>query len=169
MSGCIPEDIEDEFIYGFPIIYDEEELVLACIDYHGENDGYLLLHKEGIYRIDFESAFEKRIEQLYRFKKQDHKEITFLKDEVSFIEDLLEWAFREKKIVTIGFDDGYEVSGYIENLEEYRIAQIDIAECRSGQGITCVDPRRASYIRVDSRRARDAVIVYGYKEELQDE
>lgn len=164
------EDIEDEYIYGFPIIYDEEELVLACIDCYGENDGYLLLHNEGIYRVDFQSACEKKIEQLYRLKKQNHKEITFSKDEISFMEDLLAWAFREKKIVTIGFaDDDYEVSGYIENLAEYRIAKIDISECRSEQGITCIDPRMASYIRIDSRRARDAARVYEYEEELQDE
>ena len=33
--------------------------------------------REGVYRIDFESAYEKRIEQLYYLKEQKHEAVKF--------------------------------------------------------------------------------------------
>lgn len=164
------EDIEEEFVCGFIVVYDENELVLACIDYYGENDGYLLLRREGVYRIDFESAYEKRIEQLYYLKEQKHEAVKFCEEDVSFMDDLFYWAFTNKKVVTMGFfDDSLEVSGYLENPDTYKITRIDQYECKTGQGSTYVEPKKASYIRIDSRRSRDAEMVYKRKRNVEDE
>lgn len=164
------EDIEEEFIYGFPIIYDDEELVLACVDIHGENDGYLWIRQDSVYRVDYGSAYEKRIECLYHLKQQSHEKIVFSKDKTSFAEDLLRWAFKKGKVVMMGFfNDSCEVSGYLKNPEDYIIEEIDIYECKPEQGMVQVDPYRANYIRIDSRRARDAEMVYRFKEEHKNE
>ena len=80
------EDIEEEFVCGFIVVY-------------GENDGYLLLRREGVYRIDFESAYEKRIEQLYYLKEQKHEAVKFCEEDVSFMDDLFYWAFTNKKVL----------------------------------------------------------------------
>lgn len=164
------EDIEEEFVCGFIVVYNENELVLACIDYYGENDGYFLLRREGVYRIDFESAYEKRIEQLYYLKGQKHEAVKFCEEDVSFMDDLFYWAFTNKKVVTMGFfDDRLEVSGYLENPDTYKITRIDQYECKTGQGSTYVEPKKASYIRIDSRRSRDAEVVYKHKRNVEDE
>lgn len=164
------EDIKEEFVHGFLIIYDEEELVLACVDHYGENDGYMLLKRKGVYRIDFGSSYEKRIECLYYLKKQKHETIMFCKKDFSLIDDLLYWAFIEKKTVTMGFfDDSCEVNGYLEDLTHYKISIIDPYECKSEQGSTYVVPQKANYIRIDSRRTRDAEMVYQYKGNAKNE
>lgn len=165
MVTIFTESIEDEFIYGFLIAQDEERIILACVDHYGEEDGFILLPQEGIYRADFDSNYEKRVESLYHLKEQQHKEISLADD--TLMEDLLQWAYKNKKVITIGYHDGdWEVSGYLDNLEEYKIRQIDLYECKAEQGTAWVDPQKASYIRVDSKRARDAVKIYQHRGEF---
>ena len=67
------------------------------------------------------------------------------------------------------FDDSLEVSGYLENPDTYKITRIDQYECKTGQGSTYVEPKKASYIRIDSRRSRDAEMVYKRKRNVEDE
>lgn len=165
MITLFSENIAEEYIYGFPIAQDEDRIVIACVDDYGEEDGFLILPLEGIYRLDSESACEKWMERTFCLKKQRHQKLLLTKN--TLMEDLLQWTYKNKKVITVGFDNGdYNVSGYLENLEEYKIRRIDIYECKPEQGTERIDPQKASYIRVDSRRARDAAKVYQYKGKL---
>lgn len=159
------DDIE-EFVQGFVYQINEVDLVLACVDSHGENTGFLLLEFNGIYRVDFGSVYEKKIQCLYEQKKQTHDAVNFSEEDSSLREQLLRWAYRNDKTVTIGFEDcDYEVCGYLQGEKDYKIKMIDKYECRPGQGTSCVVPEKAKYIWVDERRARDAGMVYKWKEQ----
>ena len=55
------EDIDEDYIYGKIVMRNEEEVIIAQINDKGESDGYLYLQWEGIYRIDYESSYEQKI------------------------------------------------------------------------------------------------------------
>ena len=99
------EDIDEDYIYGKIVMRNEEEVIIAQINDKGESDGYLYLQWEGIYRIDYESSYEEKIERLYQAKNQYHEELMFPKKEDTLLKNLLNWAFCEKKIVSIYFAD----------------------------------------------------------------
>ena len=73
------EDIDEDYIYGKIVMRNEEEVIIAQINDKGESDGYLYLQWEGIYRIDYESSYEEKIERLYQAKNQYHEELMFPK------------------------------------------------------------------------------------------
>ena len=151
------EDIDEDYIYGKIVMRNEEEVIIAQINDKGESDGYLYLQWEGIYRIDYESSYEEKIERLMFPKKED-----------TLLKNLLNWAFCEKKIVSIYFaDSDMEVEGYLKNAQGSQIAQVDVYEAVFEAGNSFVDVTKAQYIHVDSKRARDAEIVLRYKENEQ--
>lgn len=158
-------DYQNEFITGFIIASNEDELVLACIDRYGENDGFVLLRFESVYRIDYGSSYEKKIESLYYLKRQEHEVIDFHKEDGSFIEELMSWVYDKKKIIEVKFPEStVEVCGYIENLENYKIRIVDKYECKPEQGYSYIQPKYADYIWIDGRRMRDAGMVYKLRE-----
>lgn len=53
----------------------EEELILACVNTRGYNDGYLVMKTEDVYRMDYDSYYEKKSLDLYKIKQQKHEEI----------------------------------------------------------------------------------------------
>ena len=88
--------------------------------------------------------------------------------EDTLLKNLLNWAFCEKKIVSIYFaDSDMEVEGYLKNAQGSQIAQVDVYEAVFEAGNSFVDVTKAQYIHVDSKRARDAEIVLRYKENEQ--
>jgi len=162
------EDIDEDYIYGKIVMRNEEEVIIAQINDKGESDGYLYLQWEGIYRIDYESSYEEKIERLYQAKNQYHEELMFPKKEDTLLKNLLNWAFCEKKIVSIYFaDSDMELEGYLKNAQGSQIAQVDVYEAVFEAGNSFVDVTKAQYIHVDSKRARDAEIVLRYKENEQ--
>ena len=161
------EDVDNEFdefydyVNGFIIACNNEKLVLACIDRYGENNGFLLLRLESIYRIDYGSFYEKKLESLYRLKKERHPSIDFYKENSTFTQQILLWAYEMKKIILVKFPySSSEICGYIEDLKTYKINIIDKYECKPEQGDSYIDPEKADYIWVDGRRLKDADIVY---------
>ena len=83
------EDIDEDYIYGKIVMRNEEEVIIAQINDKGESDGYLYLQWEGIYRIDYESSYEEKIERLYQAKNQYHEELMFPKKEDTLLKNLL--------------------------------------------------------------------------------
>lgn len=120
--------------------------------------------------MDVNSAYEKKIERLYGYKGQEHASIVHSEVLTSLYSELLRWAYKMKKIVTIGFwDADSEVCGYIESLENFKIQNIDKYECKPQQGSSYITLDNIKYIWVDERRARDAGVVYSLKEEKNHE
>lgn len=129
------EDMDEEYVCGFVRGVTETELVLACVDRYGENNGFLLLELEGIYRIDFESVYENKMEFLYEKKQQKHELINFEESGKSLRTTLLQWAYQNGKTVEMDFENCYpEACGYLEEESGHKIRMIDRYECKPGQG-----------------------------------
>lgn len=150
------EDLDEKAVYGFIVVYDDSEMILACVDVYGENDGFLLLRRDGIYRIDYGSSYEKKLEVLLSAKHVSHETIPVQNKDCALIDVLLSWAYKNKKTVTLKYGDDLKLCGYIEDLEKCRIRRIDQYFCDAGQGYSYVEPEKADYIQADERRSRDA-------------
>ena len=158
------EYMDEEFVTGFIHSVSETELVLACVDRFGENNGFLLLEMEGISRIDFGSKYEQKVKILYNRKNQQHSLVNFREDGKSLKNSMLQWARKNDKTVEIGFENwNSEVCGYIEDENLHKIEMIDKYECWPNQGSSCFSVKKAKYIWVDERRARDAGMVYRWR------
>ena len=159
------EDTEEEY-KGILLAANKEEVVIANIDDRGENDGFLYLKQEGIYRIDYGTVYEKRIERLYQAKQQAHEDVRLSEADGTLLEQLLEWAYRNRKIVTVYYeDDIHEFSGYLQDPEGSRMKQVDIYDCDYEEGYSDIDISKAIAFCVDSSRAQDAEIVFRIKEQ----
>lgn len=156
------DDLDEDFLRGYIVDYNEDEIIIACVDKYGISDGFLWLKTNHIYRIDYGSMYENKIEQLYYLKKQTHEKIDL--DNKNYIDSILEWTYKNKKIVTFKFEnDDFEVMGYIKGLKPFNIEMLDQYECKENQGCSNIDPGCARYIRVDDMSARDIELVYNYK------
>ena len=116
------EDIEyenEDFIIGFIAAIDGSDIVIACVDKEGENNGFLLLDIGDIYRVDFDSSYEKKIETLYHDKKQYHEKFGFSTGEDPLREYFIEWAYDNNKTVTVSFfETDSSVCGSIEKTDQ---------------------------------------------------
>lgn len=162
------EDLNGTDVQGMIIASNETAVVLACVDAHGENNGFLWLRWEGIYRVDYGSDEEKKTDYLYHLKKQSHALIDF-GNQNNLMSTLLAWAYDNHKVVTLYFDgDEEETWGYLETVKPYRMELIDRYECSDGMGKALVNPEKSDYIRIDEKRSRDAELVYAYKRGMKE-
>ena len=158
------EDVENEQVFGFIVCCDEEELILACVTNQGENDGFLWIKTESIFRVDYESSYEKKLETLYRLKAQEHEAIPSFNESQDFRNDLLLWAQKEKKIAEFFIKDAdTSIIGYIEDPDACRIKCVDVVELKPEQGYTYIDLDKVDNIWVDEERARNAELVLRQK------
>lgn len=155
--------MEDMELQGYIVAHNGKEILIACVDRYGENDGFGVLKKNHIYRLDYDSFYEKKLESLYVLKKQTHKDLRIPDTCSSLREALLLWAYQERKIATFLLADNEDISGYIETLDKCRIKIVDEFACKPDLGYTCVDLAAADAILVDTRKARDSELIYQYR------
>lgn len=154
-------DLSDEYITGFILKCNEEELVFANVDSHGNNDGFVWLSMNGIYRIDYDSNYEKKLLHLYELNNQTHEKIECESNNMSLLESLLLWSKEHDKMVSIDFgDDCSNFCGYVYDFENQIINIVDRSECDSQQGYAWFDLQKILCLRIDEIRSRDAEIVF---------
>lgn len=145
----------ESLISGFLKSVNEEEMILACVDTQGYNDGYLVMKTEDVYRMDYDSCYEKKLLDLYKIKQQKHEEIRSISKQT-----LLLWAYENKKLVTAGFeDDESEICGYLQNENMKEVMVVDKDRCSIDQGMSIINFEQADWVWIDEVRARDAECV----------
>lgn len=154
-------DLPDEYISGFILECNEEELIFESVDLHGNNDGFVWLRMDGVYRIDFDSNYEKNLLHLYELNSQKHKNIGFESTIISLLESLLIWAKKHEKMVSIDFEESdFILCGYVQDMEKQIIRLVDRSKCDLQQGYAWVDFQKILCLRVDEIRSRDAELVF---------
>lgn len=166
--SILSKDLEYE-VQGYIVACSETELILACINKYGENNGFVSLKTEGVYRVDYNPATPKRCELLSHIKNQVHETIPFPNEQDALRLDLLHWAYQWGKIVTFCFSGDYDLFGYIEDIDGCRIRIIDQCDCEpeAAEGYACIDPEKATAVWVDEKRARDSELVYRDREQKE--
>ena len=59
-----------DFLAGFPVAFDDNYLILNCIDVYGEDNGFIMLSMSDIIRIDLDSEYEHKLIRLYQQKQK---------------------------------------------------------------------------------------------------
>lgn len=99
----------DRHLTGFVERFNDSEVLISHITPSGLYDGYVLLLRDSIFRIDYNGKYENMINRLYHLKGQSHRCIDTLDDgNNNLLFSLLDYAIKEKYIVSVCFDDGYE-------------------------------------------------------------
>lgn len=102
------DDETDRFSLGFVEDVTDTHVLLAQIGTDGEYDGFFAIGTEEIFRLDIGGQYEKRIQKLYKIKKQNHPVLTAETD--SIIINVLRHAKRNRLVIAAqlygsGYDD----------------------------------------------------------------
>lgn len=151
------EEIEFQ---GYLLSWDAGHTLLACVDRYGENDGFLLLHTDSLYRIDYDSLYEQKLETLYTEKKQSHDAPPLPGKNETLLQSVLSWVQWTHKLARFAFSDQEDLCGYIETIDPLQIRQMDLFTCQPGHSSACVIPENVDFIWIDNRQARDAELIF---------
>lgn len=106
---------------GFIHAYNDNELLIAHITPRGEYDGFVLNKMTNLYRVDYDGNYEKKIQQLYKLKKQSHPIVQCNKDEI-FV-SLLKFACENEYLITLELEND-SVTGYVDEYEDFISLQV---------------------------------------------
>lgn len=114
------EDTE-RFSVGYILELCEKYCIIALISPSGLYDGYRVIDINEIYKIEYGGDYEKKLKKLYDIKKQSHKDIKLLEN--NLIISMLKFAKENEFIITIellesGLND---VQGYVKNFTRWKI------------------------------------------------
>lgn len=137
---------------GYVVQYNESEVLIAHINSSGLYDGFILKQTDDFYRIDLCGEYEKKIETLYKIKKQHHPNICV--SDANIIDSLFNFSIENNLVVSFEFN-GCTISGFIKNISEYLI-RIDILnEKGEVDGESVFDINEVSTISVDTDEEQD--------------
>lgn len=112
---CNPDDT-DAHLTGYIEKFNEDELLIAHISSHGCYDGFILKRVTDVYRMDYDGEYEKKIERLYKIKKQSHSTVSACSDcNKKILYTLLDFAKENEYVISLEFQDSYlsgVVNGY---------------------------------------------------------
>lgn len=107
---------EDNLVHstGFALHLHDDEVLIAHINPRGEYDGFILNKIDNIYKLDYDSDYEKKIQKLYNIKKQNHH---MFKIQESMLYSLLEYANKEGLILSLELKND-KITGFVNNFDE---------------------------------------------------
>lgn len=144
---------------GYVEKFNESEVLIAHISEHGYYDGYILKHEEDIFRIDYDGAYEKKIEKLYIAKRQLHPHIdTFLDDKDEIFYSLLNYAKIHDLVITVDLGDCY-LSGLVNNYEDDTLFLAIIDDSGAKNGMSVIKTDEILTVSVDTDDEQDLNIL----------
>ena len=125
---------DNAHLTGFIVACDDVDLLIAHISPHGLYDGYILIHLQDIFRIDFDGDYEHRIKTLYEAKKQSHRMVAVLKKANGTLRNtLLEFAKEQSLVVAFEFDESLLSGNILEiQCDEVKLQILDLAGKENG-------------------------------------
>ena len=145
--------------------FNDSEILIAHISSHGYYDGFILKHIEDVCRIEYGGAYEKRIERLYKLKKQSHKSIeTFNANEDEILFSFLDFAKANDYIICLEFVDN-SVSGLLNGYSDDVVYLEVINDYGNCDGILIANIDEIFGVAVDTDDEQDLRLMYFSKEE----
>lgn len=132
------EDTE-RFSVGYILELCEKYCIIALISPSGLYDGYRVIDINEIYKIEYGGDYEKKLKKLYDIKKQSHKDIKLLEN--NLIISMLKFAKENEFIITIellesGLND---VQGYVKNFTDEKLMILKINDLGQKDGLSEID------------------------------
>lgn len=146
---CNRNDTE-QHLTGFIGKVNDSEVLIYHITNCGYYDGYILKRIDDIFRIDYEGEYEKRIQMLYEYRNQAHREIdTFDDDNDQIFFSLLDFAIENDYIVSLEFENNY-VSGIVNGYSDDVLYLSIVDDMGKEDGISIINIDDVLTVDVDS-------------------
>ena len=153
---CDLDDSEKHYT-GYIKKVDETSFLIAHITPHGFYDGYILRGTEEVYRIDYESEYEKKIEKLYKFRNQSHN--LSIPNEVSLFYSVLKSAKQNSLIVSFIFENSH-ISGFVKNYDENLIYINCVNDNGFEDGFSVINIDDVLILEVDTEYEQDLNLLH---------
>lgn len=140
---------------GYIESYNENEIIIAHITPTGLYDGYIYEMIDNIFRIDYDSVYEKKIEKLYKLKKQKHDPIEEnAENNGAIFFDILDRAMKKDLIVSLKFED-YILSGFVTSYSDDTVTISLVDDNGVKDGTSCVNIDDVCALRLDTDYEQD--------------
>lgn len=130
-----------KFSFGFIQEYSKEYVLINSITPYGLYDGYIILKREEIYRIEKEDCYGKKLHRLYSLQNQSHKLV--LKKTDSWLLNLLYFANASRLAISVELlsSEYNDLQGYVLGVEEDRviIEQLDGYGNKDGYSVVALN------------------------------
>ncbi len=153
------KDNTDLHLTGYVVSINDKEILISHITSYGEYDGFILQHLDNIYRVDYDGEYEKKIEKLYKLKKQYSKVPDLDIYGKSLFCNLIDFAKHNNKIITLEFQDNI-LSGFVCD-NNIGIISIDIVnEFGKKEGKAVISINEILTVAVDTVDEQTLLILY---------
>lgn len=116
----------------------ENSVLIRHISPDGFYDGFVLIHVENIERMDLAGRYEKKIGDLYDYRKQTHPHIEAFENDL--LSTVIQYSIDHKLVVTAELTDEL-LSGFILNYDHcaLRIAVVDEFGQAEGESVILLE------------------------------
>lgn len=165
---CFYADLweSESFDVGFLIGLDDAFALFNGVTQEGVEDGFTLILRDNIYRVDSQAQYLIKIVTLWNRKNQKKNTAFIPKDD--FLYELLDYARRSKTFVSLFLFDGVSAAlyGRVRHLDEETVVLDAIDQFGNHDGEVIMDLSSILMLRCDSGFEKDLGIVYNIRNEL---
>ena len=142
---------------GIVTCFNDQELLISHITRRGEYDGFIWVRLDDLYRIDRNGSYEKKIERLYKSKRQIHTDTDFESNDI--LRQLLCFANENKYIVSLELEEDMIV-GFVDRCDENGVEISQVNDYGEKDGITVVSFDELINVKCDSDYEQDLKLLF---------
>lgn len=112
-------DEPERHLTGFVERYNDTEVLVSHITPYGMYDGFILLLRDDIFRIDRNGKYENKISRLYKLRDQSHPVVNTFQEDRNLLDTMLDFAMKNSYVVSVSDGDGYDIGNLISYDDQY--------------------------------------------------
>ncbi len=144
---------------GYIMNFTKDEILIAHISHNGYYDGYIWRHIDDVYRIDYGGEYERRIETLYKARKQTHNALSISENSDNLFLSALESAKINNLVVSLIIDDDCR-TGLIKNYDRDIVRLWSLNDNGKKDGVTIVRCSEILVLEIDTDYEQDLKLLY---------
>ncbi len=145
---------------GYIGAYNDKELLIQHISPSGLYDGYIIVPRDTVYRLDCAGKYEEKIKLLYDIKKQRHQEIKIENNEILY--SVLKFAKENNYIICAEFRESM-VRGFIKKYNNEMIYIDVLTDFGDRDGISRIVLDEIDTFSVDTEEEQDLLLLLKQK------
>lgn len=146
----------ESHLTGFIDAASDCEIVLKHISPEGRYDGFVLIHRDDVYRIDADGEYEQKIQKLYNLKNQSHPDLQYSE---YLYDDLLSFCKEQNFIVSVELEE-CELSGFLVNFDSEFVQLQLVNDYGKRNGETVLSTNEIISFSVDSEKEQDIKLLF---------
>ena len=162
---CDPSDRQKHYT-GYIEKVNKNEILIAHISNNGYYDGYVLRPTEDIYRIDYDGEYEKRIDTLYKARRQTHNVLFIISDKESLFLSALRAAKENDLVVSLILDDDCR-TGWIKGYDNDVVLLRALNDNGEKDGIAIVRVSDVDVLEIDTDYEQDLRLLSEHRGRLK--